>query len=333
MSEEMKDQSSSITEEYVFNLHYHLYKNDKVVHYMNAYAKLDADKSMFEIISIVANQCNVQIKIDVQALEEGSLWQKVVLTLTTLVGLSYTPLGQFVLDITKFFITEHVFISPKDKSQIDLNNMKTNLYSELVKSLQNDADIDKAINTIELLENNDKAVNSRSKYYKAVTKEKQLTKIGFSFKEIDDTSVPKEKEVKRSEFPSFIIKEEIEEETSNYIILLEIYMYCLIKGFKDKWHGLHNGQKFVFEMKDLDFIQQSKNNRIILQPEIFVVVELQRTVNSQGTYDYAVIKVIEHSKNKENLLNKHKDSLSNIDLKKKKIITSKDDTLLLFPNQ
>lgn len=229
-------------------LHYYLSNKS---HVMDALIRNSCEKEFLLITKTLSEELNIQIKVDVEAKEEGGIieWYNFIVSSD---GITLTTLGTFVIALIQLFLTRKTKLDKEEQKlkiellKIQIDNAKKEAKQKKTKVL----DISEE-KIIELIEENIKLKKQRSNFYQKLEKETKVETIEVAVAE-NSKSIVITESVERKDFPLFIlVSNELDPiEIENAVI--EIISPVLKKG-KDKWSGVYNGEKIPFSMNSSEF--------------------------------------------------------------------------------
>lgn len=289
-------------------LHYFFSDGDET-HSMDAFVRNRCEHEILQIISTVAKELNVQIKVETEAYDEGGL-----IEFYTFIG---TAEGQAILAIANLaVVTLGVLISriPLKKSKLvkleqELGIEEKRLNIEVQKIniaiLQKELEAKKIgspninIEKIEfVLTNNIKVLKHKSNFYKTLQNYPKVKKI--STVRIDDNRKPVEepKIVERKDFEKFILESDNLDPIPDENATIEIISPVLKKGVY-KWKGIYDkiGSVIEFSMKDKEFKDNVVEEGIPFRNGTFIdcILEIQRKIDDLGNVfnsNYSVLSVL-----------------------------------------
>lgn len=289
-------------------LHY-LFSDEDKTHTMDAIVRNRCEHELLQIVSTIAKELNVQIKVETEAYDKGGL-----IEFYTFIG---TAQGQAIIALANLTITAlGILISriplkkPKlNKLEQELNIEEKRLNIEAQKLniaiLQKELE-DKKVNStninIEKIEyvitNNIKILKHKSNFYKALNNYSKVKKI--STVRIDDLNKPLDEPiiVERKDFDKFILESDSLEPLPDDNAKIEIISPVLKKG-KYKWKGIYDklGTVIEFSMKDKEFKENVVEEGIPFKNGTVIdcVVEIERKIDDLGNVfnsNYSVLTVL-----------------------------------------
>lgn len=241
----MEDCSQTLTIE----LHYHLDKEN--FHEMDANIHNRCEAYIIESINHLADLFDEDISLDVSALEEGGIIDKLKITINN-------PTAKSVMLIMTGALINH-FISPSiilDDTQKMLN--RAEIVQKIKDGNYNDAEIKFVIS------GDIKIITAKSKYYKELNKEPHVTRVSCStIGEKCPAKALVSNGINKDDFDKQIIKNtnriEIQEYTGTTVLVIAP---VLSKVSKAKWRGVFNGEDVTFRVRDKEFLQQIYNKEV-----------------------------------------------------------------------
>ena len=225
------------------DLHYHLVKEDS--HEMDAQIHNKCEAHVIEAINHLADIFDEDIQLDVSAPGEGSVIDKLKITLTSSTAKSiYLVL---VGALINHFISPSVSL---DETQRMLNR------SEVIQKIKQGSFSDEDIEFI--ISGDSKLLSAKSKYYKELDKEAHVKRVSCStYGENCPQKAFVSNSIDKNEFEKQIIKDRCQTDTYDFIdINVLVISPVLSKESQAKWKGIFNGEDISFKIKDKDFMQQ-----------------------------------------------------------------------------
>lgn len=285
-----------INELEVLQLHYYL---SEYSHSMDAKIYNKVESELLKIFDEVAKVLDLEISIEIQALEEGGIKaiykflnkkknkRKIVIIGTFFAGI----IGAIISDV----------ISDRIKSDPEMENLKKQKIEleiqKLKKELSSDKELDFPENKEEEIVINKEFVDSlavyiseinkvkisKSKFYEFLLKEGKVEKI--STQELDNNFKPKSIEnfVPRKDFKLFVINQAEIDSEYKYDVELEI-VSPVLKRSKLNWRAIYNGEQITFNLKDENFknLITNKNLQFSNGTKIVCELETKRKMNDDG---------------------------------------------------
>lgn len=271
----------------LLKIHYQFIDNE---HFMNAFA---FNKCEFQILSVIkeaAKLVKCDIVVNVEAVEIGSLWDRLKLTSQeghhiTVEWIIAIAIGAFINPIGHAFenAIDWGFEYIKDGSYIhSLKSEKERLQLENeIHKLRQDS-----LNNANV-EVKNKIKRRVSNFYLEVQKEKRIKGIGFN------STIGKVPSIDKADFDSYIISDGLEEEYSVSNICIDIIAPVLKPG-RAKWRGLYNGEIISFSMKDVEFKKSVIAGSIVFTGGSYIVCDLNiyTEVDNEGETHISSYEVI-----------------------------------------
>lgn len=288
-------------------LHY-LFSIDDKTHTMDAVVRNKCEHELLQIVSTIAKELNVQIKVETEAYDEGGL-----IEFYTFLG---TAEGQAIMALANLaVVTLGVLLSriPLKKAKLDKIEQELNIEAQklniaLLKQELENKKINSTNINIEkieyILNNNIKVLKHKSNFYKILNNYPKVKKI--STVKIDEFKKPLEDPqiVERKDFEKFILESDNLEPIPDDNATIEIISPVLKKG-KFKWKGIYNklGSAIEFSMKDKEFKDNVVEEGISFKNGTFIdcIMEIERKIDDLGNIfnsNYSVITVLkQHDEN------------------------------------
>jgi len=254
-----------------FQIHY--YFEDISAHSMNALIRHKAEKDVFDSIKRICELLKLEYLLETEAYEEGGLKEKIVVVILG----TATYFSPFINDLLIYRYTT-------DFDSLDLDKkVKKERLKELIftNAVYNQKGLDKENLETDLLETlkseleavleDRQTTRYISSYYKKITSDQKITKVGFSKINIDSREIV----VPRESFNNFIVHDDteviIDDEAK-----IEVIAPVLNEGTY-KWKGLYNTEKIDFSMGDAKFKKDVVNGKYKFSNGSFIVCVLQIT--------------------------------------------------------
>ncbi len=299
----------NIKELEILQLHYYLSGHS---HSMDAKIYNKVESELLKIIEEVSRVLDLEISVEIQALEEGGLKaiykflnkkknkRQIVIIGTFFAGIVATIMSDVISD--KIKTDPEMEKLKKDKIELEIQKLKKELKSDVeINFKENELIIDKEFieNLSMYISEINKIKISKSKFYELLTKENRIEKV--STQELNENYEPisEEKIVPRKDFKLFIINEAEIEADYQYFVELEIISPVLKKS-KLNWRALYNGEQITFSLNDENFknlvtnknLQFSNGTKIICELETKQKMNDDGEILSAGRTVYNVTKII-----------------------------------------
>lgn len=293
----------------ILQLHYYLSNHS---HSMDAKIYNKVESELLKIIEEVSRVLDLEISIEIQALEEGGLKaiykflnkkknkRQIVIIGTFFAGIVATIMSDVISD--KIKTDPEMEKLKKEKIELEIQKLKKELKSDVeIEFKENELVIDKEFieNLSIYISEINKVKISKSKFYELLTKENKIEKV--STQELNENYEPisEEKIVPRKDFKFFIINEAEIEADYQYFVELEIISPVLKKS-KLNWRALYNGEQITFSLNDENFknlvtnknLQFSNGTKIICELETKQKMNDDGEILSAGRTVYNVTKII-----------------------------------------
>lgn len=280
----------------ILQLHYFLSEHS---HSMDAKIYNKVETELLKIFDEVARVLNLEISIEIQALEEGGLRaiytflnkkknrRKIVIIGSFFAGIVGTILADVISD--KIKSDPEMEKLKKEKIELEIQKLKKELSSDKELEFPENKEEEIVINkefvdslAIYISEIN-KVKISKSKFYGYLLKEGKVEKI--STQELDINFKPKsiEKFVPRKDFNLFVINQAEIDSEYKYEVELEI-VSPVLKRSKLNWKAIYNGEQITFSLKDENFknLITNKNLQFSNGTKIVCELETKRKMNDDG---------------------------------------------------
>ena len=283
----------NIKELEILQLHYYLSGHS---HSMDAKIYNKVESELLKIIEEVSRVLDLEISIEIQALEEGGLKaiykflnkkknkRQIVIIGTFFAGIVATIMSDVISDNIK--TDPEMEKLKKEKIELEIQKLKKELKSDVeIDFKENELVIDKEFieNLSIYISEINKVKISKSKFYELLTKENKIEKV--STQELDKNYEPisEEKVVPRKDFKFFIINEAEIESDYQYFVELEIISPVLKKS-KLNWRAFYNGEQITFSLNDENFknLVTNKNLQFSNGTKIICELETKQKMNDDG---------------------------------------------------
>ena len=279
----------------ILQLHYYLSGHS---HSMDAKIYNKVESELLKIIEEVSRVLDLEISIEIQALEEGGLKaiykflnkkknkRQIVIIGTFFAGIVATIMSDVISD--KIKTDPEMEKLKKEKIELEIKKLKKELKSDIefdFKENKEELIIDKEFieNLSIYISEINKVKISKSKFYELLTKENKIEKV--STQELNENYEPisEEKIVPRKDFKFFIINEVEIEADYQYFVELEIISPVLKKS-KLNWRALYNGEQITYSLNDENFknLITNKNLQFSNGTKIICELETKQKMNDDG---------------------------------------------------
>lgn len=269
-------------------------------HSMDAFVFTNCQWELLKLTQELADFFDLKIKIEVSAIEEGSVIQQIKLFLgkkaetvgnTMFISLVMTllasPLQNWLTNdselesLTKANIEAdtQLKLALAEKAQLEVENLK--------RQNDNKEEVDKAISEIKnKVDLNAKVVKRISNFYESALKEPKIQNITIN------NNIDKQV-VNRSDFNKYILDSNDLEPEIVEDAIIEIVSPVLKKG-NYKWRGVYNGEPISFYMKSSEFKLKVQTGDIVFKngDSIKCILEIERKIGNTGE-----IEIISYSVN------------------------------------
>ena len=219
-----------------FIIHYYL--ADKS-HSMDTFAKNSIEKDFLNIINVVKNEFNVEIKLESRVPKEGGFVEildiieahPVVASAIIAPSVNYTI--KQIAKLIKYFLSGKYKKDKLENEKSELENEKLKLEISKLKNENTDNQLEQKI------------ARPLSNYYTKIEKYEKIEAVGFG-KTIND-----EYKVERKDFKNFILNDN-KETTIDDEANIELISPVLKEG-KYRWRGIYKGENIDFSMGDSKF--------------------------------------------------------------------------------
>lgn len=277
-----------------FELHYYL-SNES--HQINAFLRNTCEAELLAIIFEISAILDIEAELVATAVKEGGFrefWDVIkgnaaAITVVLLVA-------QLMLTVAPMLHESEKEELEKELNRLQIEESKLNIQKLRKEVKEAGASHETIEKTAKYLSKNLKIIKRKSNFYAALSKRREVGKVGFSV--LDTNFVPQsdERQVERSDFRKYVLNsnklraEEVEAE-------IEIVSPVLKEG-KYKWKGIYNDQTIGFDMLDAAFKDMVLLDNIPFQhgSSIICILRIGRELDEVGDVKvtgYAVTTVIE----------------------------------------
>lgn len=241
----MENDSQSLTLE----LHYHL--DEEGCHEMNAQIHNKCEANVIEAINHLADIFDEDISLDVSALSEGGIIDKLKITIksSTTQAIFLTLAGALI----------NHFVSPStslDETQKLLNR------ADVIQKIKDGNYSDEEIEFV--ITGDAKFLTAKSKYYNELCHEPHVTRVSCStYGDNCPHDAIISNSIDKKDFINQVLKDTKATDTHNYVgTNVLIIAPVLSKNSKAKWRGVFNGEDVSFTIEDSEFLRQVNNKEI-----------------------------------------------------------------------
>lgn len=279
-------------------LELHYWFNDNS-HTMDAYTLNNCERELLNLIKQIGVTLEVEVDIEVAALEEGGLRQlfRIIKKKEKKNGVITIALISAILTATitapiTSTITEAIHKLFEDEEIVDLEKQK--LKEEIKNFMLKNEILENELNT------NAKILKKKSNFYNCINTYPKITKVSFTNKS-NEQSLFNEAVVKRSEFTNYILVSDDLPAKIDENAVIEIVSPVLKKG-KYKWKGIYNGIVLDFNMKSNEFKTLIQSGLIEFKngTSITCILEMPCKMDSSGNEiitSYNIITVLSYFNN------------------------------------
>ena len=245
----------------ILTISLHYYLQEEGVHEMDALVHNICERQLLNMIYYLSKQCDCDVKVDIDAKEEGGIKDKIKV---------FAESAAFLILFQKGI---DLMFNP-DKNYLD--NTKTRIeIAEKIKNLQFTEE------EVEALVGEDDALKKfTSSYYNHLSKEDKVVKVETTLTNNNDVNDSITFTVPKNNFQDKVIKRDIQK---NKTIITSTTLYVvtpiLINGFPDRWKGIYNGENISFTINDNEFLDQLYNREVKFESGTSLTCDLEITEN------------------------------------------------------
>lgn len=225
-----------------FEIHYFLENN---LHYFDALNRLECEAEFLAILKEVAKHLDIEVLIDAEALSEGGLRNRWVITSNQVVAVT-AIISAILLGIQ----TYNSFPSEQDKKMKELKIKE--LEAKLKSMGVDDEKTSETVTKVLELDKSNKVRKRRSNFYKSIQQVPKVSHIGFLNLDLENKPIQDEAIIHREQFNNFILHTDNLPDETFEDARIEIVAPVLKEG-NAKWRGIFKGEMISFNMKDLTF--------------------------------------------------------------------------------
>ena len=233
-----------IEEENIASISLHYYMQEEGVHEMDAFVHNKCERQLLNIINYLSKQYGIEVKVDIEAKEEGGIKDKIIVIAESAL---FLLLAEKVLDM----------VFNLDRAYLD--NTKTRF--EIAEMIKNSSFTEEEVNA--LVEQDEELIKFSSSYFKNLSKDDTVTRVETTLTKNGEVGDSITYTVTKDRFQDKIIANEVQK---NVTIITATTLYVgspvLINGLPDKWRGQFNGENILFTIKDNEFIEQVFNREV-----------------------------------------------------------------------
>lgn len=243
----------------ILTISLHYYLQEEGVHEMDALVHNICERQVLNMIYYLSKQCDCDVKVDIDAKEEGGIKDKIKV---------FAESAAFLILFQKGI---DLMFNP-DKNYLD--NTKTRIeIAEKIKNLQFTEE------EVEALVGEDDALKKfTSSYYNHLSKEDKVVKVETTLTNNNDVNDSVTFTVNKNNFQDKVIKLDIQK---NKTIITSTTLYVvtpiLINGFLDRWKGIYNGENISFTINDNEFLDQVYNREVKFESGTSLTCDLEIT--------------------------------------------------------
>ena len=233
-----------IEEENIASISLHYYMQEEGVHEMDAFVHNKCERQLLNIINYLSKQYGIEVKVDIEAKEEGGIKDKIIVIAESAL---FLLLAEKVLDM----------VFNPDRAYLD--NTKTRF--EIAEMIKNSSFTEEEVNA--LVEQDEELMKFSSSYFKNLSKDDTVTRVETTLTKNGEVGDSITYNVTKDRFQDKIIANEVQK---NVTVITATTLYVgspvLINGLLDKWRGQFNGENILFTIKDNEFIEQVFNREV-----------------------------------------------------------------------
>lgn len=249
----MNEESKNIS----ISLHYYL--QEEGVHEMDALVHNICERQVLNMIYYLSKQYGFDIKVDIDAKEEGGIIDKIRV---------FAESAAFLIILEKG--VDMMFNSEKNY----LENTKSRI--EIAEKIKDSQFTEEEVEA--LIGEDDALKKFTSSYYKHLSKEETVDKVETTLVNNDDADDSVTFTVHKENFQDKVVKQKTQKIiTTIAATTLYVGSPILINGLPDRWKGKFNGENILFTINDNDFLDQVYNREVKFESGTSLTCDLEIT--------------------------------------------------------
>lgn len=270
-----------------YELHYEL--ADTSCHIMNAEIESASTVTFLKAVNYISNAIGVRLNIETTSLNQGSLirYFRIVIEEKD----EYGWLLYLIMTLLKHSLfeknAEHfntIFDTLNDEEKEHLKSIlkKKNISENKLKKLPSDYAI----------------IRHKANFFKKISSDKDIKSLTINLGNNFSFDKNKGNKISNKDFKQYIIELAPEEITINNAVVY-IVSPVLIKGQKNKWKGIFEGESITFDLRSNEFKIKSQNGDVDFRSgsNIVCTLKYKKTIDEEGKEhktDYRVTFVSKH---------------------------------------
>lgn len=270
-----------------YELHYEL--TDENCHIMNAEVESASTVTFLKAVNYISNAIGVRLNIETTSLNQGSLirYFRIVIEEKDEHGL----LLYLIMTLMKCSLfeknTEHFTaildsLNNEEKEQLKSILRKKHITENKLKSIPSDYAV----------------IRHKANFFKKISSDKGIKSVTINLGNNFSFDKNKGDKISNQDFKKYIIELAPEEITINDAIVY-IVSPVLIKGQKNKWKGIFEGENITFDLLSNEFKVKSQNGYVDFRSgsNIICTLKYKKTIDEEGkehNNDYKVTFVSKH---------------------------------------
>lgn len=227
------------------NIDLHYFMNDEDCHEMDATIHNKCEANLLHVLNHLGEIFDEDIQIDVSALEEGGVIDKLKIKFKSL------PAKEMFFILYGVLINHFIGIAPSlDETQKQLNR------TEIIKKIKEGDFSDDEVMFI--IQGDPEILKRKNQYFEELNRESNVAKITCSsYSDCESGDIPLSVTIEKKDFPSQIVKGYTHTSISEYKgTTILVVSPVLLQGSKAKWKGVFNSQDITFNITDKEFLKQ-----------------------------------------------------------------------------
>lgn len=270
-----------------YELHYEL--TDENCHIMNAEVESASTVTFLKAVNYISNAIGVRLNIETTSLNQGSIvrYFRIVVEEKDEHGLLlYLIMTLMKCSLfeknTEHFTTIFDSLNNEEKEQLKSVLRKKHITENKLKSIPSDYAV----------------IRHKANFFKKIASDRDIKSVTINLGHNFSFDKNKGDKISNQDFKKYIVELAPEEITINDAIIY-IVSPVLIKGQKNKWKGIFEGESITFDLRSNEFKVKSQNGDVDFRSgsNIVCTLKYKKTIDEEGkehNSDYRVTLVSKH---------------------------------------
>lgn len=270
-----------------YELHYEL--TDENCHIMNAEVESASTVTFLKAVNYISNAIGVRLNIETTSLNQGSIvrYFRIVVEEKDEHGLLlYLIMTLMKCSLfeknTEHFTTIFDSLNNEEKEQLKSVLRKKHITENKLKSIPSDYAV----------------IRHKANFFKKIASDRDIKSVTINLGHNFSFDKNKGDKISSQDFKKYIVELAPEEITINDAIIY-IVSPVLIKGQKNKWKGIFEGESITFDLRSNEFKVKSQNGDVDFRSgsNIVCTLKYKKTIDEEGkehNSDYRVTLVSKH---------------------------------------